>query len=205
MNQNSPETCNDLNNESRQLKQNMDTSYSDKDSNSNVKFKAAYICLPTMIDEYTKERERGSILDNKALALITILLALITVYLPLIPFSKIKKIYNTGKNSEITLLVTLLFCFIAAIIVTIISFCILIVIYRLKTYHRVDLQIITNKKYLLKNDDIYQQALCEHYKELTLHNSSVNDKKAKKLNLAFILTIISFILLLITCIGLKLL
>ena len=48
-------------------------------------FKSASIAVQVMMDEYTKERERGGILDNKAVALITILIALITVYLPIIP------------------------------------------------------------------------------------------------------------------------
>lgn len=54
-----------------------------------------------MADEYTKERERASILDNKSISLITVLIALLTVYIPLIPFETIYSTYLNGSKMNL--------------------------------------------------------------------------------------------------------
>lgn len=164
-------------------------------------FKSASIAVQVMMDEYTKERERGGILDNKAVALITILIALITVYLPIIPFDKIKTIYESDSKNKLLALGIIILIFLIALVIIGITFAKLINVVKLKVYKRVDIEKLLKEEYLTAEPDMYGQALSDHYKSLIIQNSENNDIKSDKLNSCFILTIISFVFLLISCIS----
>lgn len=170
-----------------------------------VYFKSAEVALPTMIDEYTKERERGGILDNKAVGLITILLALVTVYMPIIPFNKVKDLYESGTKNQLIALGIISLIFVLALIITGIAFIKLTSIVKLKTYTRVDIEELTTEDNFILEQDVYEKALCIHYKKIIMDNSGINDIKSNKLNSCFMLTIISFIFLLLSCVGMMIL
>ncbi|HAT4315837.1 hypothetical protein [Clostridium perfringens] len=184
-----------------------------KDINSNntlddvqttdVEYKSASVARIAIMDEYTKERERGGIIDNKAIGLITILLALVTVYIPIIPFEKFKNVYKTGDKNQLIMMTFIVLIFIMALSLAIITFTILIRIVDLKTYKRVDIDILTKDKFLSEDEDIYERALCRHYRKLIEQNSKVNDTKSKKISACYILTIVLFICLLLACIFIK--
>ncbi|MGG5460288.1 hypothetical protein [Clostridium sp. B9] len=168
-------------------------------------FKSASVALTTIMDEYTKERERGGIIDNKAVALITILLALVTVYMPIIPFDKIHKIYEASNKNQLIIITIAGLIFLLALIIAIITFIILINIVKLKIYKRVDVDMLIKEEFLKVDKNVYQKALCTHYGKLIIQNSEVNDNKSKNLSICYILTIVLFVLLLISCISMKLL
>lgn len=175
-----------------------------KSEEINIKtYISAKIALPTMMDEYTKERERAGIIDTKAIALITILLALVTVYLPITPFEKVKTIYVSGTKNQIIGIVITITIFLAALIVTGYTFYTLINIVKLRTYKRVEIDNMLKDEELVKREDLYTAGLCDHYLSLILQNSESNDNKSKRLNMCYVLTVISFILLLLSCILMK--
>lgn len=169
----------------------------------NNKYKSAKIALPTMMDEYTKERERSGILDNKAVALLTILIALITIYVPIIPFDKIKTIYISGQKNQIIILVIIIMVFISALIITGYEFFWLISTLKLQTYKRVEIDKIVSDAALQCDDEIMERQLCKHYFDLININSEKNDLKAKNLKSCYVQTISIFILMLVSAIGMN--
>lgn len=85
-------------------------------------YPAASVMLDVSMDEYAKERERSNILDNKANAFISVIIAVFTLYIPIIPFSKLIAAYSQlGKVGAIC--VTIALCvMVAALILMIIAF-----------------------------------------------------------------------------------
>lgn len=56
-------------------------------------YEGAKVALPIFIDEYTKECDRKVVIENKVNSLVTIEIAILTIFMPIIPFSSIKNIY----------------------------------------------------------------------------------------------------------------
>lgn len=170
---------------------------------SKINFQGASSALPTMVDEYTKERERASILDNKSISLITILIALLTVYVPLIPFDTIDSTYLNGSKIEFALVFIAILMLIVSFIITAISFNKLIRTIKLQEYRKADIDIICKEEYLMCSKDVMEKALCEHYQELIHHNSKLNENKVKNLGGCFTMITIVFVLLLASTVILK--
>lgn len=168
-----------------------------------VSFQGASAALPTMMDEYTKERERAGILDNKAISLITILIALLTVYVPLIPFETIFNTYINGSKREFALAFIAVLMLIFSFTITIISFNKLIKTIKLQEYRKADIDMICKEEHLICDKDVMEKALCEHYRELIYYNSKINDDKVKNLGNCFTMVAIVFFLLLASTVILK--
>lgn len=170
-----------------------------------VTFQSAASALPTMADEYTKERERASILDNKSISLITILIALLTVYVPLIPFEIINNTYSNGSKNEFALMFLAVLMLIISFIITIISFNKLIKTIKLQEYRKADIDVICKEDYLKYDKDEMEKSLCQHYQELIHYNSKINDDKVNNLSGCFSMVSIVFFLLLVSTVILKIL
>lgn len=168
-------------------------------------FTAAKTVLSVMMDEYTKERERSAIIDNKAIVLITIIIALLTIYVPIIPFDRIVSIYNESSREVLIFLTLAILLFIAAIIITIVAFIKLIKIVKMKSYQRVTIEDIANTEALQCAEDEAEKALCVHYKDLIIENAKINDQKADSIENCFSLTVILFLLLLVSTVILLML
>ena len=50
----------------------------------NVAFEGAKVALPVFIDEYSKECDRKTVIENKIISLVTIEIAILTVFIPII-------------------------------------------------------------------------------------------------------------------------
>lgn len=171
---------------------------------SQILFQSASSALTTMIDEYTKERERGSILDNKSSSLITILIALTTVYVPIIPFNTIISKFLCGTKYELAVVFLAVIMLSVSFVITAISFNKLIGTVRLQGYRKADIDKICEEDKLKCDKDVMEKALCEHYKQLIHYNSEINNDKAKKLGGCFNMISIVFFLLLASTVILKL-
>ena len=60
-----------------------------KKSSVNDAFEGAKAALPIFIDEYTKECDRKNVIESKITTLLTIEIAVLTVFIPIIPFENI--------------------------------------------------------------------------------------------------------------------
>lgn len=154
-------------------------------------------------DEYTKERERTVILDNKAMALATALLAILTLYIPIIPFDKVLLISKNGTVAERVILTLALLGLIAALIVSLVELAIIIMALGIQQFMRVEINDLCQEAVLKVNEDVVERELVLHYQKLILTNSKVNDDKANKVRIAFSLLIVVFTLLLLSAVALS--
>lgn len=72
-----------------------------KKSSVNDAFEGAKAALPIFIDEYTKECDRKNVIESKITTLLTIEIAVLTVFIPIIPFENIKTLLADNCNSII--------------------------------------------------------------------------------------------------------
>lgn len=171
----------------------------------NVTFKGAKIALPIFMDEYTKEYDRKTIIENKVISLATIEIAILTVFIPIIPFEYIRVYLNSNCNS--TIIIATLACAILATSGTMmaVSFGILMSAVSVRAYVKVAIEELDLENNLTKEANSVEKGLCDHYKSITIENSILNDKKARKYQSCVPITIISFLLLALGTILLKIL
>lgn len=170
-----------------------------------VAFEGAKAALPIFADEYSKECDRKTIIENKVISLVTIEIAIMTVFMPIIPFGSIGKFLFDDCNSIV--ITTTFACILLSIgiIIMVISFGILMSAVNIQTYSKVDIEKLDLEENLKQDVNSVEKGLCDHYKEITLANSILNDKKAKKYKIGLPLTIVSFWSMVLGTILLKLL
>ncbi|EOS20843.1 hypothetical protein C806_04832 [Lachnospiraceae bacterium 3-1] len=175
--------------------------------NDRVKFafEGAKIALPVFIDEYSKECDRKTVIENKVISLVTIEIAIMTVFMPIIPFGSISKFLFDDSNSIViaTTFACIFLCI--GIIIMAVSFGILMSAVNIQTYSKVDIEKLDLEENLTQDVNSVEKGLCDHYKEITLANSALNDKKANKYKIGLPLTIFSFWSMVLGTILLKLL
>lgn len=162
------------------------------------------IFLPIIQSEYEQERARTDRIDNKAMALLTIIIALITVYVPIFPFDRLANFYSTPIDCPTLSIIISVFLLLAvtAVILAIHSAKKLIDIYKPKEYQAVNIELLNdNEKLSLNPATKFQMELIDHYQAIILGNSKVNSDKSDILNKQFLKTIIIFGLLSVSAAG----
>ena len=86
-----------------------------------------------------------------------------------------------------------------------ISFGILMSAVSIQTYSKVDIEKLDLEENLRQDANSVEKGLCDHYKIITLENSDINDRKARKYQLCLPIIIISFFLMTLGTILLKVL
>lgn len=174
---------------------------SERNTESNI-YPSATIMLEISKSEYDKERERTNNLDNKASFFMSAIIAIITIYIPIIPFKHIKKIYM-GSGKELIVLVTICICIlVVAFITLIIAFYNLYKSFSLKPFKRVDFENLSNEQILLQNKSLVERGLLDHYHTILVNNADINNDKASKLTTGIKYSIICFSLISLATIGL---
>lgn len=160
--------------------------------------------LPILQSEYEQERARTDRIDNKAMALLTIIIALITVYVPIFPFDKLAELYLTGRDCPTLLIIISVFLLLAvvAIILAIHSAKKLIDIYKPKEYQAVNIELLSSTEKLSLNPATkFQMELIDHYQAIIIGNSKINSDKSNMLSKQFLKAIIIFGLLSVSAVG----
>ena len=163
----------------------------------------ARVALPVFMDEYAKELDRKIAIENKITSLITIEIAILTVFMPIIPFEEIKKHFASKVNGVVIATTVANNLLIIAIVLMAVAFVILMCAIRVQTYNKVDIVQLEQDKNLNQTANAVEIGLCGHYKDIILFNSDLNDDKAKKYKIGLPLTIASFFCLIIGTIILK--
>lgn len=156
-----------------------------------------------MKNEYTKERERSGILDNKAIAILTVLLAILTLYIPMIPFDKITWVIGNGTCEQRMVLLLAAILLVSALVISIVEMYYLIRALRLRTFLRVNIDALIVDEALKANRDVVERGLVQHYYQLIIHNSNVNDAKGENVQKAFLGLIAVFVLMMTATIVLS--
>lgn len=71
----------------------------DEDESAGIRYDSTSVALPIFIDEYTKECDRKTAIENKVISLVTIEIAILTVFMPIIPFNSINKYLFTMSHT----------------------------------------------------------------------------------------------------------
>lgn len=162
------------------------------------------VFLPIVENEYELERVRSEQLDNKAIALLTIIIALITVYVPILPLDKFVSFYCKSRTCMTIPIIFSVFVLVGiiAISISIYSAYKLIEVYKTKEYQAVGIEgFNSNKKMAYRQASRLQLELIDHYQAIILVNSGINSQKAEILGKQFRNIIIIFALLTISAIG----
>jgi len=159
------------------------------------------ILVDTARDEYAKERERTTTLDNKASFFITVIVAVVTISIPIIPFSSFVNILNDGTVINIHLVSFFINGLIASFICLICSFAYLYKAYKVADFRSINLDCV-NEEYQKESIEYIQKNLCKSYKEIVAHNKTINDEKADSVSNGIRLGLIGFIVLIVCTIAL---
>lgn len=167
-----------------------------------VMFESSKLLLDVMREEYSKERERCSSLENKASMFITAIIAIITVFIPMTPFEKILSSYS-GNVFHIVFITVLLCVFSYAFGSLIYAFYWLFQVINLKEYNRPDLLSVKDKEIQLQPEMITASGLLGHFYTIIDSNIKVNDKKVDNLKKGLTASIVGIVLLAVSTLGLK--
>lgn len=163
--------------------------------NKEEPYPAAPILLDVAKDEYTKERERANILDNKASIFISAIIAMITIFIPIIPFNKFIGLYVSGTKLQIIIATTSVCVFVLAVVFLTMAFYNLYNAIKLKGYKRVCFEDINDENIILRKSNVVERGLIDHYYTILKDNSLINDQKATKVTLGLKYSIVGFLLL----------
>lgn len=141
-------------------------------------FPSSKLLLESAIDEYGKERERSDSLDNKAGVFIAAIVALITVYIQVLPLAQIKEAYENADKSSAVLITCSLAILVFGMSFIATSFYYFYKAMKLKSYQRVNLGNLTDEKLQVAPEDQTAEAMIRHYTSLLENNQKVNEDKA---------------------------
>lgn len=183
------------------LEQKIDNDTTEKPSSNEIKYPSSSILLEICKDEYTKEKERATNFETKAGLFLTGIIALITIYLDIIPFQKISSNLLTAADN-ITIIFTTIYCLLLllAFIFIILSFFHFTCVLDSQKYMRVEYDNLNCEQNNMAAPDLVMYAMNQHYYQILKHNTSINNKKANKFSLGIKFTLIAFILLIISTI-----
>lgn len=169
---------------------------------NSIAYPSASIMLEISKDEYAKERERSNNLDNKANIFISAIIAMVTLYIPIIPFSAIKKTYIRVGKLEVAL-ITISICILGIAFVSLINaFYNLYKAISVKPFHRVNFDNLNDETVLRQYENDVERGLLEHYHTILTENAKINDNKAERLTQGLKFSILSFALMSISTISL---
>lgn len=172
-----------------------------QNSVENKQFISSGILLEMARDEYTKERERANALDNKASFFITIIIAVATIFVPIIPFGKIVRFYQKEYCTVKCIATLWLIILLLASIVIIVAFRKLYDAYKLTDYKRPSLDCISVESNHMCSNEQLNKGLCDHYKTVVDDNYAVNERKCKSISEGLKLCGVGFFMLIVSTIG----
>ncbi len=171
-------------------------------SQDSMFYPSASIMLEVSKDEYTKERERTNNLDNKANVFISAMLAIITLYIPIIPFKEIKGVYMHNEKFSLIMVTVSVCVLLLAFAYLSIAFYNLYKAFSLKPFFRVEFENLNDEQLLQQPGNKVERGLINHYNLILNRNADINDNKAKKLSTGIKKCIIGFALLSLATISL---
>ena len=167
--------------------------------------------LTTIRQEYETENDRKKTLDTKASTFITVNIALLTIFIPLIPFMDLQSFFGKSTGIEKTVAIIGLIMLGVSIVFLLVSFVILVYAAGISGYRRVQLDSILNLSSNEEQIDVscVKQTLVAHYHQILRGpiddegNYKINTDRADKIQLGIILMVIGYVVLFISTIVLR--
>ena len=181
------------------------------EENVKQKYPFADEMLTTIRQEYETENDRKKTLDTKASTFITVNIALLTIFIPLIPFMKLQSFFDESSGIEKSVAIIGLIMLGVSIVLLLASFVILVYAAGISGYRRVQLDSILNLSSNEEQRDVscVKQTLVAHYHQIlrgTIDdegNYKINTGRADKIQLGIILMVIGYVVLFISTIVLR--
>ena len=184
--------------------------------NKEFEYPYAKWILSEIKDQYAAENERENKIMNKASGFISLVIAIITLYIPLIPFSSMKSFFSGGSCSVASMAVVFIFLIILALGggCLIIALWLLVSAYGVKGYNRVNVDdLLKIANYTGKCDMVKQSQIAEsivaHYHRIlrgTIDeegNIKINSNSADKIENGIKWIAVGFALISIATITLR--
>lgn len=161
------------------------------------------LVLEVMRESYYKEIERTNIIDNKTGIFISAIIAVVTIFIPIIPFDTLIPLYKEGAKYQIVGVTCALCGLVVAFILLGIAFFKLYKAISPKSFVKVNIGDVS--KIDPEENDIckIEQEFTEHYHKICSVNTNVNDDKAEKFTSGLKLSMISFLILCLSVIVLN--
>lgn len=171
--------------------------------NDNVnKCRSSDILLEIVKDEYSKAFDRANSLDNKAGFFITVIIAVVTIFIPIIPFDKILSFYSVAGCCQKCMVGVLLVCAFVAFVMLMLAFCRFYDAYKLTEFQHANLENSNEEGNHNADRGQLSKALCENYRLIVENNNKVIDIKCEAISRGIRLSGIGVFLLFIASIGL---
>ena len=145
-------------------------------------FPSSRVQLDIAKNEYEREKSRSNSLDNKAGIHIAAIVAIITVYIQILPFSDFVKAFEEASKVQACLLVVIIVGLAIGMIKIGFTFRSLSKAIDLKDFKRVCLINLTDINLLASPEDQTAEAMIRHFQDIVEHNEKTNSNKAKDLS-----------------------
>lgn len=160
------------------------------------------IYLDIVRETYNNEIERTNMLDKKASVFITAIIAVITIFIPIIPFEQIIEVYQYGNKLQIIVATCSLCALLVSFVLLGVAFFYLYKAFSLRSFGKVNLENISkniNQKHSIIE---VEKNLFSHYKTICVENTNTNNEKAQRIKYGLKLSMFSFLILCIAVISL---
>lgn len=193
-----------------------DTEKNQSNTENSPKYIYAEMILREIKDEYLVENERENKISAKASAFITVIIAIIALYIPMLPFGKLKGFFTSNAtNTEKSWTIVFLIILAVGMIFMMIAFAHLLKAYSVKGHNRVkvdNLLHIANQidESKIEKSRMYHD-LVDHYHQIlrgTLDipgNMKINSDDADAVEKGMFWIVLGFVVLSIATIALRIL
>lgn len=155
-------------------------------------YPSATTMLQISQNEYERERERSNMLDNKASFFLSASIAVLTIFVPIIPFSKIIDFFYSATKSYTIMAIIALCILFTALVLFIISIYNLYSAYNVQKFKNIEYENLNDDQILQTSKNQTERGLINHYNTILIFNAEVNNKKAKKIQIGLKYSVISF-------------
>lgn len=165
------------------------------------KYPSAVLLLDVFKDEYQKEKDRATGFENRAGIFISGIIAIVTLYLTVLPVKDIKNCFSSdAANYKVALGTLGLFFLLIAAYYVIQSFIKFIGVLDAQDYQRVEFDNLVNEVNNQCVQDVMAYELNRQYYDILIFNVEVNRKKAENYSKGIKYTLKAFIILIIAMI-----
>lgn len=155
-------------------------------------YPSASIMLEISKNEYERERERSNMLDNKASFFLSASIAVLTIFIPIIPFSKMIGFFSTATKGYASIVIIVLCLLFASLIFFITSARNLYAAYSIRSFKNINYDNLNDEGILQTKKNQTERGLVRHYNGILVYNAKINDEKANKIRVGLKYCVLSF-------------
>lgn len=175
------------------------------------KYPNAELMLAVMRDEYSNEQDRKKDLDSKASTFIAANIAILTIFVPLIPFEQFVEVWSQEVRSEQAVMICGCMGLFIGVILMVAAFIELVRAISIRGYMHVDVDAVYQAALKGEKQDIsdVHAGLIGHYYQILRGtvdesgNRKINEKRAKCIQYGIIMSVIGYVVLFVSTVILR--